>query len=109
MRYYIVKPIDKVLPRILMDHFGRQDCVQLSTYPAFFRAPMLTSKIHTKWDPEFCKSTEAQLIRAGGLTWSQLWLSEEERAIIVHRDKHGEWISLGKLRELRAAADWTPT
>ena len=82
MRYYIVKPIDKVLPRILMDHFGRQDCVQLSTYPAFFRAPMLTSKIHTKWDPEFCKSTEAQLIRAGGLTWSQLWLSEEERAII---------------------------
>lgn len=102
MRFYIVKPADKILPRILMDHFGRQDCVQLSTYPAFFRAPMLTSKIHTKWDPEFCMSTETQLTRAGGLTWSDLWLTEEERAIIAHRDNHGEWITLGRLLEMRA-------
>ena len=53
-RYYSVKPIDKVLPRHVSRAFGPQT-VQHSTHPSFFRAPMLTSKIHTKWDAEFCK------------------------------------------------------
>ena len=104
MRYYIVKPADKVLPRLLMDHFG-QEAIQLSTYPAFFRAPMLTSKIHTKWDPEFCKSTEFQLAHAGGLTWSDLWLTEDERAIIAYREEHGEWITQGRVLEMRAESE----
>jgi len=104
MRFYIVKPADKMLPRVLIEHFGYREAVQLSTYPAFFRAPMLTSKIHTKWDPEFCKSTEFQLSRAGGLTWADLWLTEEERAIIAHQQEHGEWITLGRLLQIRQEA-----
>lgn len=53
-RYYSVKPVDKVLPRHVSRAFGPQT-VQHSSHPSFFRAPMLTSKIHTKWDAEFCK------------------------------------------------------
>ena len=101
MRYYSVKPADKVLPRVLMEHFG-QEAVQLSTHPGFFRAPMLTSKIHTQWDPEFCKSTMFQLQRAGGLGWADLWLSEDEREIIRHYETHGDWITVGKLHEMKA-------
>lgn len=101
-RYYHVKPADKVLPRILREHFG-ETSVYLSTYPAFFRAPMLTSKIHTAFDPEFCKSTEYQLQQCGNLTWDDLWLSDEEREIIQHRQETGEWITLGRLREMKNA------
>lgn len=53
-RYYAVKPIDKVLPRHMSFVFGAQT-IQHTTHPSFFRAPMLTSKIHAKWDAEFCK------------------------------------------------------
>lgn len=104
-RFYHVKPADKVLPRLLREHFeehdNNQDSVQLTTYPAFFRAPMLTSKIHTAYDPEFCKSTQYQLQQCGGLTWQDIWLSPEEREIVQHKKETGEWITLGKLRELK--------
>lgn len=66
MRNYCVKPIDKVLPRRMTDIFGNTDergrqCVHVTTHPAFFRAPMLISQIHSQWDSEFCKSTEYQM------------------------------------------------
>lgn len=99
-RYYNVKPADKVLPRLLMDAGLR---VELSTYPAFYRAPMLTSKIHTAYDPEFCKSTQYQLSKCGGLKWEDLWLSDEEKEIVKHKNETGEWITLGKLKELKTS------
>jgi hypothetical protein len=98
MRYYSVKPIDKILPRLTMAAFGN-DSVHIPTHPAFFRAPMLTSKIHTQWDPEFCKSTEYQL-RHCGLDWTDLWLSEKERAVVAHRIETGEWLTPTALEQL---------
>ncbi|CAB9518050.1 expressed unknown protein [Seminavis robusta] len=100
-RFYHVKPADKVLPRVLMEHFGN-GAVQLTTMPAFFRAPMLTSKIHTQFDPEFCKSTEYQLQQCGNLDWKDLWLTDEERQIVQHRQETGEWITLGALHDEHA-------
>jgi hypothetical protein len=98
-RYYKVKPIDKILPRRIGNHFG-QAAVQIATKPTFFRAPMLTSKIHSQWDPEFCKSTDYQLKQIG-LDWSDLFLTEAEQAIILHHDQRGEWITLRQLEELK--------
>ena len=105
-RFYSVKPIDKILPRIVMGHY---DCnkkssndgpcvsaVMITTQPAFFRAPMLASKIHAQWDPEFCKSTEYQLGQTN-LTWSSLWLTESEWRIVQHHQETGEWITLAQL------------
>ena len=58
----------------------------------------LSSKIHTKWDAEFCKSTEFQL--AGiSLSWNDLWLSESERRIVEHRNNTGVWITEKELLE----------
>ena len=88
-RFYSVKPIDKVLPRQVMALCG-EESVQLTTHPAFFRAPMLTSRIHAKWDPEFCKSTEYQL-KATGLSWDHLWLSDAERDAVQRRRETGVW------------------
>eukprot|EP00934_Nitzschia_sp_Nitz4_P007649 Nitzschia sp. Nitz4//scaffold20_size174350//17454//18944//NITZ4_002079-RA/size174350-snap-gene-0.212-mRNA-1//1//CDS//3329541740//7639//frame0 len=88
-RFYSVKPIDKMLPRQIMSLCGKES-VQLSTKPAFFRAPMLTSKIHIQWDPEFCKSTEYQL-ESIGLKWSDLWLSEQENKVVANRLANGVW------------------
>jgi hypothetical protein len=51
---------------------------------------MLTSRIHAKWDPEFCKSTEYQL-DAVGLQWSNLWLSDTEQAAVKRRMETGVW------------------
>jgi hypothetical protein len=99
-RYYKVKPIDKILPRRIMNHFG-QAAVQIATKPTFFRAPMLTSKIHTQWDPEFCKSTDYQLKQIG-LDWSDLFLTEAEQEIVLHHDQHGEWITIRQLEELQS-------
>jgi hypothetical protein len=99
-RYYSVKPIDKILPRRIMNHFG-QAAVQIATKPTFFRAPMLTSKIHSQWDPGFCKSTEYQLKQIG-LDWSDLHLTEAEQAIVLHHSQHGEWITLGQLEKLHS-------
>lgn len=98
MRNYVVKPIDKILPRQIMSIF-EPSAVQLSSNPSFFRAPMLTSKIHTQWDPEFCKSTEYQL-QSGGLGWSDLWLSKTERDVVDHRSESGEWLTVVELSML---------
>ena len=99
MRFYSVKPIDKILPRQTIAAFGHHS-VHISTHPAFFRAPMLTSKIHTQWDPEFCKSTEYQ-IEQSGMDWSDLWLTKDEQDIISHRRATSEWLTLAKLSQLK--------
>lgn len=104
MRCHVVKPIDKVLPRGVMRHFGPWS-VHVSTSPAFFRAPMLTSKIHSQWDAEFCRSTEYQMSRCcigmdkrvnGLFSWDDLWLTEEERGIVHYRHKSGTWLPMDK-------------
>eukprot|EP00980_Cylindrotheca_fusiformis_P015450 scaffold4343_cov144-Cylindrotheca_fusiformis.AAC.28 len=94
-RYYFVKPIDKILPRQIAAKYGPES-VQLSTHPAFYRAPMLTSKIHTKWDPEFCKSTDYQL-RQTGLGWSDLLLTSTELHVVRHHDETGQWLTPSQL------------
>ena len=98
MRVYKVKPIDKILPRHTMQAFGTHS-IHISNHPAFFRAPMLTSKIHTQWDPEFCKSTEYQLQHCGsdGMDWFDLWLPTDEEDIVRHRQATGEWLTLAEL------------
>jgi hypothetical protein len=99
-----VKPIDKILPRKIMAHFGTSPCsVHISTRPTFFRAPMLTSKIHAKWDAGFCQSTQYQLdkICKPGMTWSDLWLTASEKAIVQYHDEHGgKWLTLGELETM---------
>ena len=123
MRYYVVKPIDKVLPRKILaafSHSGNADdgkeCIHVATDPAFFRAPMLTSQIHSQWDAEFCKSTEFQMLscwhkddnkdvtrakRAKGEVWDSLWLTEQERAVISYRNVEKKWLTLDQLSSLR--------
>jgi len=98
MRYYHVKPIDKILPRQIRAHFGAAS-VQLATHPTFFRAPMLTSKIHSQWDPEFCKSTTLQL-QQSGLAWCDLALTPQEREVVTHYETTGEWQTPAQLRLL---------
>ena len=101
MKTYVVKPIDKVMPRQILTAFidrissnsepnmvdvndDNNECdndrtiqnhvegtasynddganiIQVALLPSFFRAPMLTSTIHSKWDAEFCRSTEFQI------------------------------------------------
>lgn len=97
-RYYSVKPVDKVLPRQIMSLFG-DNAVHLPSRPAFFRAPMLTSKIHTQWDPEFCKSTQYQLEQSG-LEWADLWLTEDERCIVDHHEQTDTWLTIAELSQL---------
>jgi hypothetical protein len=110
MRHYLVKPVDKILPRQTMALSGPSS-VQLATHPAFFRAPMLTSKIHTQWDPEFCRSTEYQLRACGGSDdsgrseWSSLWLSPLEREIVQHHTQTGEWLTIAELHQKDNAND----
>jgi hypothetical protein len=60
---------------------------------------MLTSKIHTQWDAEFCKSTTYQ-IEYTGLVWNDLWLSSTEKAILDHYQTHGDWITVAQLQSL---------
>jgi GR25 family glycosyltransferase involved in LPS biosynthesis len=88
-RFYTVKPIDKILPRLVLSTFG-SDAVHLSTHPSFFRAPMLTSKIHTQWDPEFCKSSQYQM-QHSRLSWSDVWLTSEELQVVEHYRTKGTW------------------
>ena len=59
---------------------------------------MLTSKIHAKWDPDFCKSTEYQLTQTE-LAWSSLWLTDSERLVVQHRERTGEWLSATSLEQ----------
>lgn len=100
MRAYVVKPVDKVLPRKVTASFGRSS-IHVSARPAFFRAPMLTSKIHTQWDAEFCKSTEYQMENCV-LSWSDLWLSDSERRIVHRHCETGDWLTMAKLAELES-------
>lgn len=96
MRYYHVKPIDKIVPRGIRAAFGTAS-VMISARPALFRAPMLTSKIHTQWDPEFCKSTAYQLHQSG-LSWLDLALTATEQRVVAHADAHpGEWLTPAQL------------
>ena len=106
MPAYIVKPIDRVLPRRTMQRFGR-DAVHVATVPAFYRAPMLQSTIHSQLDVEFCKSSEYQMKQVAGaesslekckpkskpktLGWDSLWLTDEERGVIAQRIETGDW------------------
>lgn len=95
-RFYTVKPIDKILPRHTFSTFGESSAV-IASQPAFFRAPMLTSKIHAQWDSEFCQSTEYQLVQTK-LSWSSLWLTESEQLVVHHRERTGEWVSPNELQ-----------
>ena len=88
MKTYRIKPIDKIVPRRC--HEAGAGSVRIVSKPVFFRAPMLASKIHRKFDVEFCKSTDLQLA-AVGLEWERLWLTEEERATVVRFKKTGRW------------------
>ena len=114
MPAYIVKPIDRVLPQRTMGRFGR-DAVHITTVPAFFRAPMLKSTIHSQLDVEFCKSSEYQMEVGGAasedvgmgaeseeetgrrkwtakqLGWDSLWLTDEEKKVIAQRVETGDW------------------
>mmetsp|Transcript_17133 Transcript_17133/g.37900 ORF Transcript_17133/g.37900 Transcript_17133/m.37900 type:complete len:239 (-) Transcript_17133:718-1434(-) len=111
MPAYVVKPIDKVLPRRVMHRFGR-DAVHVAALPSFVRAPMLRSTIHSQWDVEFCKSSEYQMLVAGQgvgrnteteenngttsrmwhpLYWDDLWLTDDEKKVIARRKDTGDW------------------
>jgi hypothetical protein len=103
MRAYVVKPIDKVLPRHVIAALGRTH-VHVTRQPAFFRAPMLTSKIHAQWDPEFCKSTQYQLSRTN-LTWNDLWLTTLELKIVQHNEACGEWLTTSQIEDGTTSAE----
>jgi hypothetical protein len=124
MRCYHVKPIDKIIPRRIMDALdgdadvimGSRDHIHVATHAAFFRAPMLTSQIHSQWDAEFCKSSEYQMMimrsnsnsssndntgdddddddddEDGGHVWDCLWLNQEEKCVVEYRKITKEWI-----------------
>lgn len=121
MRHHLVKPIDKVMPRKILAHFSSsekeedgRDCIHVATDPAFFRAPMLTSQIHSQWDAEFCKSTEYQMLScwqrnsanansdeiAMEEVWDSLWLTEQEREIIAYKKLEQKWLTLDQLSEM---------
>lgn len=98
-----MKPIDKILPRRVMSSFssdideldGRFN-IHVATHPSFFRAPMLKSQIHSQWDSEFCKSSEYQMNHGSECptsidVWKYLWLNEEEKQIVHHKEKYGDW------------------
>jgi hypothetical protein len=96
-RYYQVKPIDKIIPRKIISTFGT-NAVLLSATPAFFRAPMLNSHIHTQFDAAFCISTDYQLA-ASGLSWEDMYLTSEESTIVNHYKNTNQWISFDQLRQ----------
>lgn len=98
-RYYTVKPIDKILPRHVLQQFGKHS-VHVATHPSFFRAPMLTSTIHKQWDAGFCVSTEYQL-QQSDLEWKDLALTEAEHCAVEHAvDSRGEWLPRTELERL---------
>lgn len=117
MRCYVVKPIDKVIPRKVISTFSStenafdgRDHVHVATDPAFFRAPMLTSQIHSQWDAEFCRSTEFQMNSCfkstldssmsdeeNEMVWDTLWLTEQERDIVEFKKREKIWLTLKEL------------
>ena len=106
------------------DDINGRKCIHVATDAAFFRAPMLTSQIHTQYDTEFCKSTEFQMVSClkksknslhnnnkateidGTMpmppvsVWDTLWLTEQERDIVTHKKIHNEWLTLDQLSNL---------
>jgi len=93
MRAYVAKPIDKIMPRRVMAAGLK---VRVVKQPVIFRAPMLTSRIHTQWDAEFCKSTDLQLksiYGAAGNDWDDVWLTDEEHCVVKYQRENGEWLS----------------
>lgn len=80
-------PIDRAMPFCMrgaderLPHTARSACtsqLSLCSPPLFFRAPMLPSELHTKWDRRFFDTTTAQL-RLHGVDWDVVWLLPEER------------------------------
>ena len=61
--------------------------------PCCYRAPMLRSTIHDKWDGAFCVSSEAQMRCCVAVrdSFQGLWLSEAEREAVRLQKEHGEW------------------
>jgi len=102
MRAFQAKPIDKVLPRIVKDEFSPKS-IHLSNKVAFVRAPMLGSLLHPQWEEGFCSSTELQYRLAsigddnGSDVWDRVWLTNEERQIVKHRQKSGKWVRKGDI------------
>jgi len=88
MRAFKCKPVDKTIPRVLFET-GLTDLSICKTV-CFFRAPMLQSKIHRKYDHEFCKSTEFQLTKVG-LKWEDLFLLPAEQETIKVYRSTGSW------------------
>ena len=87
MKTYKIKPIDKTIPRRTYES-GLS--VLISNRPFFFRAPMLASKIHRKWDAAFCESTTLQLEKCG-MTWDDLALTEAEVESVGRYKEGGSW------------------
>jgi hypothetical protein len=87
MKVHKAKPIDRILPRRIADKGLK---VFICSRPVFFRAPMLESKIHAKWDAEFCKSTTVQLDGIG-YKWSDMWLSPDEQSSVTRFQSKGVW------------------
>ena len=101
MRFYQVKPVDKVLPRAVAAAFSHA-AIHVATRPAVFRAPMLGSQIHPHWEVGFCTSTTYQLQQTA-LRWSDLWLTLAEQEVVQHYEQHGEWLMPAQLREKEQA------
>jgi len=80
-------PIDRAMPFCMrgaderLPGAARAACcsrLSICSPPLFFRAPMLPSELHTKWDRRFFDTTTAQL-RLHGVDWGAVWLLPEER------------------------------
>jgi hypothetical protein len=87
MRVHVCKPVDKLIPRAVREGGGT---VVIKEKACFFRAPMLPSKIHGKFDAEFCRSTELQLDRSG-IKWDEINLEPAERETVALHEETGEW------------------
>lgn len=103
LRGYVVRALDKILPSRSVSQErereeagggGGEPARVVAAAPVAYRAPMLRSTIHDKWDAPFCESTEAQM--AACRAWAAdsfdaLWLSEAEREAVRVRGEEGVW------------------
>ena len=91
MKLYSVKPIDKVIPRMLLRHGYEPNQIRCCSNVRFVRAPMLQSTLHTQYDEAYCKSTTKQL-EFGNHTWkNHVWLTEEEQCVVSSAVTTGTW------------------